>query len=74
MTIQLLRGRWWPIVCPPSGAVLNFQKGCITGAVCTLLTELIYPQRCIRLHVVHLVTQGTSGLPATIPSAEVLTY
>ena len=26
-TLYLLRGRWWPIVCTPSGAVLNGQKG-----------------------------------------------
>ena len=44
MNLNLLRGRWWPIVCPPSGAFLNCQKGCIYGEVCTQLTELTYPQ------------------------------
>ena len=54
-------------------ALRSGQKGCILGAVCTLLLELTYPRWCIRLHVVRLVTQGPSGVPATVPRAEVLT-
>ena len=29
MTLQLLRGRWWKIVCPPYGAFCHFHKGII---------------------------------------------
>ena len=65
MTLHLLRGRWWSIVCPHSGVLLNCQKGCIHGAVRTMLPELIHPQWCIRLHVVHLVNKGPSGSPDT---------
>ena len=73
MTLHLLYGRWWPIVCPPSSAFLNYQKRFINGALHTLLLALTYPKWRIRLYVVQLVTQGPSGLPATIPSADVLT-
>ena len=31
MNLHLFHGRWWPILCPTSGAFLNFQKGCISG-------------------------------------------
>ena len=27
MTLHVLRGGWWQIVCPPSGAFCNIQKG-----------------------------------------------
>ena len=29
MTLQLLSGRWWKILCNTSGMLLNYQKGCI---------------------------------------------
>ena len=73
MTPHLLRGRWWPISCPPSGALCDVHKGCITGEVCTLLPAFNYPQCYTRLHVVRLVTQCPRGLPDTSPIAEVLT-
>ena len=65
MTLQLIRVRCWPIVSPPCGTFLNFQKGCITGAVHIMLQELTYPKWCIRLHMVHLVTQCTGSSPYT---------
>ena len=27
MTLHLHRGRWWPIICPSIGALINVQKG-----------------------------------------------
>ena len=44
MTLHILLGMWWKIVCPPSGALHNVQKVCIPGAVCTLLSTLTYPK------------------------------
>ena len=73
MTLHLLYGRWWPIVCPPFGVPRNIHEGCINGSICTLLLALTYPQWYTRLHVVHLVTQGNRGLPDTLPRAEELT-
>ena len=73
MTLHLLYGGWWTLLCPPSGALCNVQKGCAPGTVRTLLTALTYPQWYTRLHVVHLVTQGNRGLPDTLPRAEELT-
>ena len=55
----------WPIVCPTFGAFLDFQKCCIYGTVCSLLPTLTYTQWCFWLHVVRLITQGTSGSPVT---------
>ena len=63
MTLNILFGRWWTIVCPPSRELHNVQKGCINGAVHTLLPALTNPQGFTRLHVVSLVTQDPSGLP-----------
>ena len=74
MALRLLYGRWWPVVCLPYGALRNVQKGCIPGAVRTLLPGLTYPQRYTRLNVVSLVTQYPRGLPDNFPRAEVLTY
>ena len=73
MTLQLLHRKWWTIVCPPSCALCNGQKGCITGAVRGLLLELIYPQWYTRLYMVCLVSHGNRGLPDTVPRSEVLT-
>ena len=44
MTLHLLYGRWWKIVFLPYGALLNWHKGSITGAVCGILSELTYPR------------------------------
>ena len=44
MTLHLLCAMWCPILCPPSGALRNVQKGCIPRTVCTLLSALTYPQ------------------------------
>ena len=55
MALHVLRGRWWPIVCTPSDALHNFQKGCIPGAVCMQLPDLTNPQGYIRLHMLSLV-------------------
>ena len=44
MVIHLLRGRWWPIVCPHYGAFLNVHKACIPGSVFILLPALNNPQ------------------------------
>ena len=73
MTLHLLRGGWWPILYPPSGSLYDVQKGCIPGAVRVLLMALTYPQWYTILHVVHLVGQGPTGLPDTVPRAEILT-
>ena len=73
MTLHLLHERWWTIVCPPSGALRNGQKGCIPGAVRGLLLVLTYHQWYTRLHLVYLVSQGPSYLPDTFPRAELLT-
>ena len=72
MTLHLLRGRWWTIVCPPSGAFLNCRKGYIPISLCTLLPALTYPWWYTGLPVVCIVTQGPRGLPDTVPSTEVL--
>ena len=37
MTLHLYCSRWWEIGYPLSGLFLNFQKGCIYGAVSSLL-------------------------------------
>ena len=37
MTLDLLCGRCWTLVCPPSEALLNCQKGCISVAEQVLL-------------------------------------
>ena len=63
MTLYLLCGRWWLIVCPPSGAFCNVQKVCIPGAVRSLLPTLTYSQWFTRLPVVHLFTQFPMCLP-----------
>ena len=65
MTLHLLYGRWWPIVCTPSNKFFNCQNDCIPGAVCTLLPASTYPQWCIQLHVIRLFAQGPCGLPDT---------
>ena len=41
MILHPLRGRWWPIVCPPSGTLRNGQKEC-TGEVRYLMLALNY--------------------------------
>ena len=69
MAPHLLRVRWCPIVCPPSGALCSGQKGCIPGAVHILLPTLTYHRWYTRLHVVRLVSQGPRGLSDTSPSA-----
>ena len=66
MALQLLCGRWWPILCPTYGAISNVQKVLIHGVICTLLQALTNTQGSIRLHVVHLVTQGPIGSPALV--------
>ena len=70
MTLHLFRGRWWPIVCPPSDTFLNCQKGYISGAVRMLLLELTCPFWYTRLHVVHLVNQGPKYLPVFCPQCQ----
>ena len=50
MTLNLHRGMRWPIVCHPSGALLNCQKECIPREVHSLLPE-------------KLILGGTPGLP-----------
>ena len=62
MTLKLHCGRWWPILCPTSGAFVTAIRDCIIGAVRSLLPALTYPQWYTRLPVVHLVTQITRGL------------
>ena len=42
MNLYLHHERWWQIVYPPSGALHSHQKGCIIGAVRSLLPELTY--------------------------------
>ena len=42
--LHLLCGRWWPLVCPTSGAIRKFHKGCITVSVRILLPALTNPQ------------------------------
>ena len=66
MAINLLRGRWWPIVCPTSGALRNVLKGCTPGAVRTLFLALTNYHGYIRLQVIILVTQVTRGLPELV--------
>ena len=73
MNLHLLRGRSWPIVCTPYGALCNSQKGCIPGALRGLLLALTYPQWYTRLHVVCLVIQGPRCSPNNFPRDEVLT-
>ena len=58
MTLYLLFGRCWPIVCTPSEAFCNRHKLCIPGSVCILLTALTYPRWYTRLPLVHLL-QGS---------------
>ena len=55
MNLHLIRGRWWPILCTPSGAFLNCQKVLHHQAVCSLLLELTYAQWYNILPVVHLI-------------------
>ena len=73
MTLHLLRGRWWTIVCPPYIVLRSSHRGCIPIAVCSLLPALIYPHRYTRLHTVRLVRQGPRGLPDNVPRADILT-
>ena len=73
MTLNLLFGRWWLIVCPPSGALCDGHKGCISRAVRCLMTELTYIWLFARLPVAHLI-QVTRGLNDMETIAEVLTY
>ena len=72
MTLHLLCGRWWKILCPPYGTICNVQKGCITRAVHGPMMALTYTQWYTRLPVVKLM-QVTEGLPAMFTIAEVLT-
>ena len=55
MTLHLHYVICWPIVCPPSGDLHNGQKGCIPGAVSSLLPTLTYPQWYNRLPMVKLL-------------------
>ena len=74
MTLRLLCGKCWTLVCPPSVALRNVQNGCIPGAVHGLLLAITYPQSYTKLRLVHLVSQDPRGLPDTVPRTEVLTY
>ena len=65
MTLQILCGRWCPILCTPSGVFLNCQKGYISWSVRSLMPALTYCQWYFWLHVVRLVTQGCSGSSVT---------
>ena len=44
MTLHILRGRWWSIVCPTSGVIIYVQKGYIPVYVRILLPALTNPQ------------------------------
>ena len=57
MTLHLHRGRWWPIVCTPSGALLNFQKVCIPGSVRSLLPAKPVLGGTSGLSVAHLILE-----------------
>ena len=73
MSLHLLHGRWWPIVCPPSSALRGVQKGCISIAELTLLPTLTYPQWYTRLYMVRLVAQVSRVLPDNVAIAELIT-
>ena len=73
MTLHIHCGRWWPIVCPPSGSFLNFQKGCIPGAVRSLLMDEPVLGGTPGLRVVHCTLAGSTGFTLVLFRAEVLT-
>ena len=64
MTLHLRRWRWWPILCPPSGDLIYCQKGCITGAVCSLLPAEPILRGTHVLPVVHFL-RGSSHMSYT---------
>ena len=73
MTLHLHCGRWWPILFPPYCELLNFQKGCIPGAVCILLPAEHILGGTSGLPVVHLLHGNSHGFyPDTITRDEVL--
>ena len=72
MTLHLHCGRWWPILCPPSGALRNGRKGSTIRSVCSMMPALSYTHWYTRLPMVHLVTQFTRGSPYNAPRAKVL--
>ena len=43
-TLQLLRGSWWPILCPLSGAFIISRRDCIIRSVRSLLPSSTYHQ------------------------------
>ena len=54
MTLHILCGKWWPILCPPSGALLHWQKGWHHRTS-------MQPSACIDLSsVIHQVTPSYS--------------
>ena len=73
MTFHLHRGRWWSIVCPTSVSLRNGQKGFHHRRSTYPASGInLYPQWYIRLHVVHLVTQGPKGLTVHFPQIWVI--
>ena len=73
MTLHLLCGRWWPTVCPPSGAFVTSRRNCIIISVCILMSELNNIHCYTQVPMVHLI-QVPRDSPDTFTRAEVLTY
>ena len=68
MILHIRRGRCRSVVCCPSGVFLNFQKGCITGAVCSLLPGETVLGGTPVLRVVHLLRGSVHRVhPDTAP-------
>ena len=72
MNLHFLRGKWWPIVFPPSCASVTSRRDFIVRAVRSLLTELTYPHFFTGLPLVHLM-QFPRGLPNMYTISELLT-
>ena len=74
MNLQLHRGWWWTIVCPPSSALPNCQKEYIPGAVQSLMPDEHILGGTPGLPVVHLILGSYHRFyPDTVPIDEILT-
>ena len=74
MTLHIHCSCWYQIVCPPYAVFLNFQKGCISGAVRSLLPDKPILGVVPGLPVLHLLCGISHRVyHGTVIRAEVLT-
>ena len=61
MTLHLLCGRLWPIICPTSGMFVTYRRDCIFREVLSLMPKLTYPRWYTSFPLVHLLRGSSQG-------------